>query len=193
MIDLELQTNVQEVNEWLKILPEETFTAAKTIFHKRLFEAKATTQQNATTKLHVRTGALKRSIHFEVKGTSIKTLRASLHAAGKVGGQTIKYAPINEYGGTIRAKNAYTRVPGGPYLNIPAPDNKTPAGVMRMGAREVFNQGGEIKGRAVYLNGVAMFYLVKSVDIPARLGMNDAADDVVPSLLRDLQLQIGGY
>lgn len=191
MIDLDIQSNSKDVGLFIRSLPDESLVSAKAILHRRLFEAKTTIQKNATSVLKVRTGTLKRSIHSAVKGTSINTLSASLYAAGMQSGQVIKYAPIHEYGGTIRAKNAYRRVPGGPYLNIPSQANKTPAGVMRMDARSVFNQGGHIQGRAVYLNGVAMFYLVKSVNIRPRLGMREAVEDIVPTLLSDLAAEIG--
>lgn len=193
MIDIDLQTNIDEIQKYLKKLPVESFDTAKLYFSQAAFAADAKIKRNATDILKVRSGALKRSIRFEVKGTSIATLRASVYAAGKVGGQTIKYAPIHEYGGTIRAKNAYHGVQGGPYLNIPARANKTASGVTRMGAREVFNQGGYIVGKVVYLNGAAMFFLVKQVKIPARLGMTEAVDNVIPTLLSNIQRSIGEY
>jgi hypothetical protein len=83
-------------------------------------------------------------------------------------------------------------VPGGPYLNIPTSANKTASGVTRLQAREVFNRGGYItqtKGGVwgVFLLGQMMFSLKKQVKIPARLGMIDAAEDEVPTLLNKLR------
>ena len=76
-------------------------------------------------------------------------------------------------------------------MNIPSSYNKTAAGVMRMGAREVFAGGGYIRpisnGRyAVFMNGVPMFWLVKSVKIPARLQMVATIQGEVPTLLSRL-------
>lgn len=182
-----------EVQHWLEQFPEESFQNARDAIHNAMFRAKAKTQKNATTILKVRSGTLRRSINFSTSGKTLSTLMGSFFAANKKGGATLSYAPIQEYGGTIKAKNAYKKVPGGPYLNIPAKDNKTPAGVMRKTARQVFQNGGFIRGRTIVLKGKTMFYLVKQVKIRARLGMNKAAEDEIPTLLGDLQKLIGEY
>lgn len=127
-----------------------------------------------------RTGALAKSILPEVQGAELRSLSARVYS-------TSRYAPIHEYGGVVKAKDKYLGVPGGPYLNIPTDANKTAAGVMRMGAREVFNQGGYIAGRGVFLNGELMFVLVKEVTIPKRLGMRDAADERTSALIEELR------
>lgn len=179
--------NSAEVNAFLRTLPEEIFSLAKAYFQEAAMSADAKIKENATSKLKVRTGNLRKSIRFEVSGTTLATIKASIYAAGAIGANTIVYAPIHEYGGTIKAKNAYKGVPGGPYLNIPADENKTPAGVTRKQAREVFNMGGYRVGKVVYLNGVAMFYLVKQVTIKPRLGMVKAVEDEIPTLLDKLR------
>lgn len=179
-----------EVRTFLSNLPEDLFKKSKLIFRKTAFSIENKTKKNATDILKVRTGNLKRSIGSEVGGNSLSELNLSVYAAGKIGGQTVVYAPIQELGGVIKAKNAYKNVPGGPYLNIPGLANKTAAGVQRMSAKQVFANGGFINGRTVMRGGDdnarafdVMFYLVKSVTIKPRLGMVDAATDEIPTML----------
>ena len=189
-------TNLREVLTELNRVPMMWFDGAKTAFQKATLAASNQTKDNATSILNVRSGRLRQSIGQEVKGTAISNIKASVFS-GPAGGQPVKYAAIHEFGsqellgGPIRAIDKYLGVPGGPYLNIPARDNKTPAGVTRMQAREVFNNGGYIdrmrSGKyGVFMDGKLMFVLVKSVTIPARLGMRDAVDAQIPTLLSDL-------
>lgn len=188
---IDFQTEIKgskEVKTFLSGLPTKLYDNTKEIFQKSAFNIENKTKDNATNTLNVRTGNLRRAISSEVFGTTLGALGFSVFTAAKVGGSEVVYAPIQEKGGTVVAKNAYKKVPGGPYLNIPAPANKTAAGVMRMGAREVFAKGGYIAGRVVYLDGKPMFFLVKSVTIPARLGMEEAANAEIPTLLSNLRL-----
>jgi len=196
MTGLEIIINDAEVKQYIKQLPESTFKQARKVFAKAVLAADTKVKDNAANKLHVRTGALVRSLSQEVVGDRIGNLSASIYSGGTDGGKPLVYARIHEFGGTVTAKNAYKGVPGGPYLNIPLPDNKTPAGVMRMTARMVFAQGGSIglskKGNwIVFLEDKAMFYLKKSVTIEPRLGMRDAAEAQIPVLLQDLVNIIG--
>jgi len=113
-----------------------------------------------------------------------------------VAGVPVKYAPLQEFGGIIKAINKYTGVSGGPYLNIPTKSNLTPAGVMKKSAKELFNAGAHIhKSKAgnwgVFIGGSMMMVLKKKVVIPARLGMIDAADDQIPTILSKLIALIG--
>jgi phage gpG-like protein len=195
MLNVEVK-NLAEVKAYLKRLPERTFKDAKKVFSEAVFKADKKIKDNATDKLKVRTGALRRSIVSVVSGSDLDILRASVGSASKVGGLELVYAPIHEFGGTVRAKKAYKRVPGGPYLNIPLPSNKTAAGVTRLQAREVFSQGGTViktkSGKyGILLNGQMMFILKKQVVIPARLGMIKAAEDEVPTMLSRLANLIG--
>lgn len=195
MLNVEVK-NLAKVKTYLNQLPERTFKDAKKVFAKAVFSADKKIKDNATTKLKVRTGALRRSIVSVVSGNDLDTLQASVGSASKVGGVELVYAPIHEFGGTIKAKKAYRKVPGGPYLNIPMSANKTPAGVTRLQAREVFNQGGWVKktkkgNYGVFLNGQMMFILKKQVVIPARLGMIKAAEDEIPTILSGLVNLIG--
>jgi len=195
MLNVKLK-NIAAIKRYLYIMPESMFKDARKVFSTAVFKADKKIKDNATTELKVRTGALRRSIVSVVSGNDLDTLQASVGSASKVGGVELVYAPIHEYGGTIKAKKAYKKVPGGPYLNIPMSANKTPAGVTRLQAREVFNQGGRViktkNGKyGVLLNGQMMFILKKQVVIPARLGMIKAAENEVPTILSSLVNLIG--
>lgn len=190
LLDIQLQ-NLREVMDALEAIPEREFENAKRAFSAAVLNAHSEVKDNVRNKLKVRTGALARAIKTMVSGQSVDNLKAMIYAAHTVGGAEVIYAPIHEYGGTIKAKKAYAGVPGGPYLNIPTGRNKTGVGVTRMQAREVFQDGGFVaKTRSgkwgVFLDGQMMFVLKKSVDIPARLGMRDAAENQIPTLLSEL-------
>lgn len=182
-----------EVSRFIDGLPDQLYDEARKIFATRAAKAHAEVQENARTKLKRRTGHLSRSIKFQVTGSDLKTLEASVYASKAVGGEEVVYAKTHEFGAEIKAKRAYKRVPGGPYLNIPTANNKTPAGVTRMPPKEVFNQGGFLlrfaSGRwgVVHPGKGLMYILVKKVSIPARLGMRAAVDEQVPRLIEDLR------
>lgn len=183
---------VAEVEDLLTQLPNRTFDATKQAISTSVFNVHRKVSDRVrdgrivegTESLHARTGALRRSLTPRVSGTTFKTLDGRVFT-------TSLYAPTHEFGATIKAKNKYLRVPGGPYLNIPLPKNKTAAGVTRKTARQVFQGGGYIaKGPRRYVvmgsDHTPMFVLVKSVKIKPRLGMRKAADDEVPTLLNNL-------
>ena len=144
--------------------------------------------------LKSRTGELRRNIRPRFRGAgSFETLQASVYT-------TSKYAPIHETGGTIKAKNAFKHLAGGPFLTIPSDDNKTGVGVTKKTVREVFSEGGfTIPIRAskaewmIMLQGKPMYWLVDEVDIPARLGFEDTFKDEVPNLLQDLSELMGEH
>lgn len=184
---MQVEMKDKEVQTFLSKMSSNMFDDAKDIFQQNAFNIENKIKSNATTNLNVRSGTLRRSFGSEVSGEKLANLSLSIYAAGRVGGETVVYAPVHEFGATIKAKNAYKNVPGGPYLNIPAPANKTPAGVQRMSAKMVFSRGGYIAGKVVYLNGQPMFYLVKKVTIPPRLGMIEAVESEIPTILSDLQ------
>jgi hypothetical protein len=194
MIDISIKSeNLDEVRTYLDKLSENSFPEIKKLFQTSAFAMSNEVKKNARTILDVRSGNLRRSIGQSVTGATINTLSGSLFSSSKVGGVTLRYAPIQEFGGTVKAIDKYARVQGGPYLNIPTDENKTAAGVTRMQAREVFAAGGHVRWRGVYLNGVKMFSLVKQVKIHARLGMRKAADDEVETLIGKLADIYGGY
>ena len=184
--------NLAEINQYLQQMPENLFDDTKKVFQTAVLKADTKVKSNLTTILKSRTGMLRRSMHTSVKGTTLKTLRASTYSLANVGGTPVVYAPIHEYGGTITAINKYSGVPGGPYLNIPTGSNKTPAGVMKATAKTIFAEGGYIqksrKGNwGVFLGSKMMFVLKSRVKIPARLGMRDAAEDQIPTILSSLK------
>jgi len=179
--------NLKEVVDYLKSIPADTFEVSKKEIARALFDADKDIKTN--TALKKRTGNLFKSIKTKVTGTNLGNLHASISTNSI-------YAPVHEYGDTIRAIDKYRNVPGGPYLNIPTDSNKTPAGVTRLQAREVFNQGGNIaKFRSgkygVMLNGEVMFTLHKQVTIKKRLHMVESAEDQIPTMLSRIADQIG--
>lgn len=181
MVDVTVK-NLTEVQQYLKGLPVDAFTVAKKEIARTLMEVD--TKVKTTSDLSVRTGNLFKSLQINVGGSSLKDLHAS-YFTGSI------YAPTHEYGATIRARDKYLRVPGGPYLNIPTAANKTAAGVTRLQAREVFNMGGYISGKGVYLGEQLMFTLHKSVTIKARLKMIETTENEVPTLLSRIAAGIG--
>jgi hypothetical protein len=143
--------------------------------------------------LHSRTGQLRRSIRYGSSGTRLRDVRAEVYSDASIA----SYAPVHELGATIRAKDAYRGLPGGPYLHFPVGQNLTPAGVQRMTGREVFAAGAHIRPTAspafpyrVVLDGETMFLLTKQVTIPPRLEMIETAEDAVPDLTRRIGVLI---
>jgi len=195
-MEFTIRADTSEVDSYLKEFPQVTFEQARAIYANAVLAADKETKRNATDVLNVRTGALRRSIQNEVDGFDLDSLRASVFSGAFQGSKPIVYAPIHERGGTIKAKNKYLRVPGGPYLNIPIGENKTAVGVMRMTARMVFRKGGYIKKSRngkwiVWLESEPMFVLKKQVTIKPRLGMEKAADKQIDNVLDALKNIIG--
>jgi hypothetical protein len=168
----------------LEDMPEELFQDARKVFERGVSETQEEVKDNLNSKLTVRSGQLRRSLKTFVRGNSINTLRAGLYF-------TSDYAPIQEFGGTVKAKNAYKRLPGGPYLNIPTKFNQHPSGVQKKTAKSVFGQGGFIRktgrGYTVFLQDRPMFSLVKSVDIPARMGFLETAQKQYKEIIKELE------
>lgn len=180
----------EEVVSFFDKLPSNTFDVAKESFQESTL--KAANEVKAFKNLKVRTGNLRRSIGQKVKGSTLKDLSGSIYSAQGTGSKEVIYGPIQEYGGTVRAKDKYKWVKGGPYLNIPTDENKTAAGVMRMTAYEVFNQpGAHVRGRGVFIGDKMMFTLVKSVTLTERLGMRQAAENEIPTLLSNIKERLG--
>lgn len=180
---------LDEINTLLSKLPDVAFDQTRAIIGKSVLAIHNQTEARIGngTPLYSRSGYLKRSLKTQLSGTSLATLSGSVYSDAI-------YAAIQEQGGTVEAKRAYMGLAGGPYLNIPADANKTPSGVMRFSARDVFAAGGYIvkltslKARyAVFLDDRPMFWLVKSVTIPARLGMVTEAEAEIPTMLGRLQ------
>ena len=121
----------------------------------------------STDKLARRTGALIGSMRTSVRGTRLNELRLRT----TIGDALANYAGIQEFGGVIRAKKKY--------LTIPAPANMTTAGVARFpSARSTpglffykTKKGTPSLARVDSAGKVeVMWFLKKSVKIPARLG-----------------------
>lgn len=200
--DIEIK-GLREVLEQLSKTPDYLFDETKEVFQQRAFAAHKEVSGHLTgSPMKSRTGLLRKSLKTEISGSTLDTLKAGIFTARKVSGQEVRYAPIHEYGGTVKAKRAYRGVPGAPYLNIPTKANLTPAGVMRWTPAQVFgSMGGYVVGQGVYIPvtvagyadnadenvGVRVFHLVKEVKIKARLGMRDAMADEIPTLLSQLK------
>jgi phage gpG-like protein len=179
--------NLDEVAAFIKTLPSSIFATFKEETQRALFNAD--TKIKTGTSLKSRTGNLFKSISISTSGSSFNDFDARLSTNSI-------YAPIQEYGGTITAKNAYRNVPGGPYLNIPTNNNKTAAGVTRLQAREVFNQGGFIIQYkpfkyGVMLDGKLMFTLHKCVTLEPKLQMEKSVLDEIPTFLQNIRDKIG--
>jgi len=193
-----MRSNDAAISRYLKKIPPHLYAAAKQELLKSAANVHSDVSDNATTKLHVRTGALKRSLRFNSRGSELNTLVSWVRAGSSSTAHDVPYAHIQEYGGTIRAKRAYRGVQGGAYLNIPLPANKTGAGVTRQTAKQVFRNGGRIiksrRGNYLVVSkiGVPLFVLKKSVKIPPRLGMRKAAKDEAPRLLNRLRDAMDG-
>lgn len=184
--------NAEEVNKLLNDLPDHLFESAKDIIRKAVFGAQRTVKKkfngSPSDSLQSRTGDLSRSIRTTLTGSKLDNIQGEIYTK-KI------YAPIHETGGTIKAKRAFSGLPGGPYLAIPSDINKTKSGVTRLSVRDSFNSGGTYirrinasKARFMIINNTTgpLFWLVKSVDIKARLGMVSAAEDEIPTLLSRL-------
>lgn len=181
--------NLKEVSSYIRTLPEDTFGVAKKEIARTLFEVDAKIKTKTT--LNRRSGQLFKSIQTDVSGSNLDNLHASVFTDSI-------YAPPHETGATIKAKNAYLGVPGGPFLNIPGKANKTAAGVMRKTAKQVFDDGGFVMGRTVMRGGDdearrydVMFFLKKQVKIPKRLGMIETTEGEVPTILSRIAAAVG--
>lgn len=185
---------ITEVRAMLTKFPDETFQAAVKAMRVATVNAKRTVQGNFTSyssgsrggsRLQNRTGDLRSSIRRETSGKNLADLFSRVFSDDE-------RAAIHEFGGTITAKSKYMRVPGGPYLNIPTPSNLSGSGATIMSPGEVFATGGYIfqsrSGNWIVSTkgGTPMFALVKSVTLKPRLGMNEAVEDEIPTLLRIL-------
>lgn len=182
----------EELRKFVAGIPDAQYKGARAAFSDAAFGAQKEVLGNLSGEpMQSRSGALAKSITPQVVGTDLSSLSGRIYSG-------MAYARIHEKGGTVIAKNAYKGMPGGPYLNIPAEDNKTAAGVQRMTAKMVFEKGGKIAARSrmewgqtqglgIYLDDKLMFTLAKKVTIKAQLGMEKAADNQIPTLMSALQ------
>jgi len=136
-----------------------------------------------TNSLSRRSGRAVKSIEASVRvsGNTINDVR------GEIGG--VGYLKIQEFGGTIKAKNAFKHLPGGPYLTIPLPaalnadgTPKRPQGLRGWDKWFVVKSK---KGNWVVLRkqgkSVVPLYVLKSqVYIPPRLNMGATLEAGLP-------------
>ena len=121
--------------------------------------------------LQRRTGELSRSFNMEITGSALNDLTLRVFSRSP-------YAKIQEYGGTIRPKNAQ-------WLAIPLDAAKTGAGVARGGPRDYQNTffATSKKGNLILFQKdagggiIPLFVMKKEVTIPPRLGMRQLWHD----------------
>lgn len=130
-----------------------------------------------------RTGTLARSFAKTVAGSELNELNLMIFT-------DVKYAPIHQFGGTIRPKK-------GKYLAIPLGAAKTRAGVARWTSpRDVpdLKYGGRSAAGNILLrtvDGTPMFVLVRQVTIKPRLGMFETWDKEFPGYVEVLNTKVG--
>jgi len=130
----------------------------------------------ATTRMRTRSGALRRSIRGTASGTTVTV------TAGEHGGEPLKYARIQELGGTVRPTRAK-------YLSIPVGPALTAAGVSKYASpRQVpglhFVQS--LKGQPLLADqeGTVWFVLKKSVTIKAKHFLRDGLRAAITNSLQ---------
>jgi len=140
---------------------------------------------NATTRMRKRTGHLRRSIQGRTKRASEDVIEVHVSAGGTAALGTIKYARIQELGGTVRPKTArMLAIPLGPAL--------TAAGVNRRTSPRDNPNLVLIKSRAGRLllidkyTGVPFYVLKHQVEIKPKYylrdGLKKAMNDRRPEL-----------
>ncbi len=157
-------------------------TSTLTTFGARYIEALAL-RNNGRPGTIPRTGNLRRDWN-----TSVQMGAAEAHLVIHSTGAADKYAGLQEFGGTITPKRSK-------YLWIPAKANLTAAGVARLTPTQARQQGGFFaKGaffgrpqtkrdaRGVGPHAVPLFWLRKSVTVPARLGANALFQRMAPEI-----------
>ena len=129
-------------------------------------------------RLRVRTGRLRNSI-FSQLTTSRDGLTIKLSAGGAVGGKPVRYARIQERGGTITPKNGkWLAAPFGPAL--------TAAGVPRFTSARAYGDQlrfqqfrGNLAGLIHRDSGEIYYFLFKSVTIKPKWYMRDAFEEML--------------
>ena len=178
-----------EVITLLSQMPDHLLEVAREVLRDSMFsmQKKVKGDFGKSGKLKVRTGDLARSIRFTTQGQSLGSFQASFFSRSP-------YAPIQEFGGKIKAIDKFTFLDGTPYLAIPSDINKTKAGVTRLSVRDAFSMRGQTRivklragGKSRYMildrDMGPLFWLVNEVEIPARLGMTKAAEDEIPTIM----------
>lgn len=134
--------------------------------------------------LHVRTGALLNSIG----GSKKVETDSNGFIYGEIGPEGVPYAAIHEFGGTIVPKNKK-------FLAIPSEFNRRPDGLPKITTADLMSG----LGKSFIANGVIflkegpnkitpMFYLKKSVDIPARPYLSTAVASKKDQIFKEFGL-----
>lgn len=163
---------VESLDAWQRKLARISQTGIGDALGKALarvaLDVEAEAKLNATTRLRVRTGALRRSIRARVRGTTL-----ILQAGGGSGRSDVKYAAAQEYGKTITPKGRFLARPVGPAL--------TPAGAARYtSARQVPGlhfvrvKAGRASGVLLDAKGTIWYVLYRRVRIEGKRYLRDA-------------------
>lgn len=181
------------VAQWVDRLERLTGGGLVTELRKTLARAglvgEAIAKQAATTSPRSRSGRLRASIGSKVEFRS-NDLALVLSAGGAKGGGVVRYAALQEFGGTVRPTRAkWLAIPVGPAL--------TGAGVPRYpGPRSVPGLS-FVKSRssqtAVLVSretGQVFYVLKKSVRIPAHMYLTRGRDRAVLELRRELPVTV---
>lgn len=194
------------ISTMVKMLPQTTIQpAANRAFakHGRMFTRSISesirSRSDNRDVLHRRTGALARAFNSTVVDENGKTTLLIW-----VDSTVNKYWKIQEFGGVIKAG-------AGKMLAIPAAAAMTPAGVPKYKSPREIPDLFIIKGHSRSKPGaitpmlgriegnkiVIYFYLKKSVEVPARLGLRDKWNDslplAVPMIKQELQIEFEKY
>lgn len=178
-------TSYNVVKQFLKELPDDCYTDARRAFEEVGIQAHTAIRARANgLGVKRRSGELYNSIKFSVRGNDLNTLKMSISTNNP-------YAAVHETGETIKAKNKYLWLRGGPYMNIPTTANTRNDGTAVQNATALFNSGARVKsggsGFGIYKGQTKMMHLAKSVTIPARLKFRETGQDYFPILLSRLE------
>lgn len=182
MIDIII--NKEDLNRIQSTLSKLRVKDRQGIFMKALTKATLDIEGKLKTavtndRLRVRSGRLRSSIGSIVTESGDTII--GIIGSGARQGDRVKYANIQETGGTVKAKNAK-------YLTIPLPAALTSAGVLRQPARQWPNtfimksKNGNLlimqKTGKKLSRLVALFVLKKQVTIPASRYMSSVAENM---------------
>lgn len=186
--------STREIDEW----SDRLFNAARSELrgeaYRRLVAlalfAEGEGKENATGRPVARTKRLRDSTAGVVRGNpTSETMDMALTAGGRVGGEDVPHAGVQEFGATTRPRRAK-------WLAIPSEHAKTAAGVAQGGPRDFdlrFVPLGPDRAMLVERltgkvsrQGRPMFWLRKRVDVPATRFLGRAFDATMPHADRQL-------
>jgi hypothetical protein len=174
-----LEGDLKKMKRGLERVPQATFRAVERAFQQsgQEFQRQVTLNRfrpftenrNTTSIMQSRTGFLKKSIGYKVSGSSFSDLELRVFSAG------IKYANLQEYGGTIRPVNRK-------YLAIPIAGALGRRGIPKKSSPLDYPNGfffkssrgnllfGQMVGKGKRKKLELLYSLRKSVKIPPRFG-----------------------